>query len=278
VKPLPPGRTIKSDRVGKIEVRLFQQGTTLHGLADGKPLVTGTDPEKVWRDLLDNVGSIGPKYFGYSGAKARFLRQYPEGFECVQYLADERDYKLKAKDKLDRAAPVENAATSTGFGEAVLGAFRATSLLYPVEKAKVQDILRGPQGDDFIRAAARFALGEGKTGLAAMERILKPQDANKWTIVTYLPFLWRPDEHMFLKPEVTKDFAERVGHRFARDYEAPLRLPVYESLLDLAAKTAQEIAELKPRDRVDVQSFIWVVGSTEPSGAPLATQDSPLLA
>jgi len=39
---------------------------------------------------------------------------------------------------------------------------------------------------------------------------LKPKDAAKWTVVTYLPFLWRPDTHMLLKPMVTTDFAERV--------------------------------------------------------------------
>ena len=76
----------------------------------------------------------------------------------------------------------------------------------------------------------------------------------------HLPFLWRPEEHMFLKPEVTKDFAARVAHRFAMDYQARLDFSVYESLLDLVSKTAAELAQLKPRDRIDVQSFIWVVG------------------
>jgi hypothetical protein len=93
-----------------------------------------------------------------------------------------------------------------------------------------------------------------------MESSLKPHDNAKWTVVTYLPFLWRPEEHMFLKPEVTKDFAARVGHRFASDYEFRLDVGVYDSLLDLASKTAHELADLQPRDRIDVQSFIWVVG------------------
>ena len=115
--------------------------------------------------------------------------------------------------------------------------------------------------DEFIRAAARFTLGEGKPALLQMERALKPNDNAKWTIATYLPFLWRPEEHMFLKPEVTKDFAARVGHRFARDYVARLDFPVYESLLDLVSRTDGELAELKPRDHIDVQSFIWVVGA-----------------
>ena len=66
--------------------------------------------------------------------------------------------------------------------------------------------------------------------------------------------------HMFLKPEVTKDFATRVGHRFANEYESALKIEIYDSLLDLARKTENELADLKPRDRIDVQSFIWVVG------------------
>jgi hypothetical protein len=32
------------------------------------------------------------------------------------------------------------------------------------------------------------------------------------------------------------------------------------SLLDLAGRTTAELADLRPRDRIDVQSFIWVVG------------------
>ena len=74
-----------------------------------------------------------------------------------------------------------------------------------------------------------------------MERALKPHDAAKWTVVTYLPFLWRPEAHMFLKPEVTNEFAVGVGHRFADDYEARLDIGVYESLLDLAERTSAEM-------------------------------------
>lgn len=71
----------------------------------------------------------------------------------------------------------------------------------------------------------------------------------------YLPFLWRPDQHMFLKPAVTQDFAARVGHRFAHDYETRLAVGVYESLLDLVGRTEMEIRDLKkPRDRIQAPS------------------------
>ena len=79
-------------------------------------------------------------------------------------------------------------------------------------------------------------------------------------MATYLPFLWEPHSNMFLKPEVTQDFARRVGHDFAHRYDSALEPEVYASLLDLASTTEHRIASLAPRDRIDIQSFIWVVG------------------
>lgn len=252
--------TIRKGTLGKTELALVSSEGRFYGLADRRIVTEGDDADDVWRRLHDEAGKANPSYFGFSGARARFLHWFREGFESAAYTASERDYKVAAKRRLDEAAPVEAAATGSGFGEAALAAFRATNLLYPVEKSRMQAVLRGPDADTFVRAAARFALGETRAGLAAMERALKPHDNARWTAVTYLPFLWRPDQHMFLKPAVTQDFAARVGHRFVQDYEARLMVGVYESLLDLVGRTETEISDLKPRDRIDVQSFIWVVG------------------
>ena len=111
-----------------------------------------------------------------------------------------------------------------------------------------------------FRRQAIFAKAGTKEALHELERVLKPADCAKWTVATYLPFLWRPDSHMFLKPEATKDFAARVGHSLASLYHARLDYDVYACLLDLAKRTASELTDLAPRDRIDVQSFIWVVG------------------
>jgi hypothetical protein len=259
-----PGKTIRTGTLGDLTLRLVEKDKQFIGIAFGarssKIQVEGPSADDVWRRLHDEAGKANPKYFGFDGARARFLKFFPNGFHSDGYENSERGYKVAAKSELDTRAPVEAAATGSGFGEAILSVYRATNLLSPFEKVRLQDVLRGPAADPFIRAAARFALGEGKTALAAIEQALKPHDNAKWTVATYLPFLWRPQAHMFLKPEVTKDFAARVGHRLANDYEARLDIGVYESLLDLAAKTEAEIADLKPRDRIDVQSFIWVIG------------------
>ncbi len=53
-----------------------------------------------------------------------------------------------------------------------------------------------------------------------------------------------------------------VGHSFFHHYTPQLEFGVYESLLDLADRTTRELSDLAlPRslDRIDIQSFIWVV-------------------
>lgn len=253
--------TIRTGKLGKKELRLVKMNGRFFGLADGIKCTEGENAADVWQQLYDDAGKSDPKYFGFDGARSRFLKFFPNGFHSDGYASQERDYKLAAKAKLDETAPLDKATDGKGFGEAVLAVFRATNMLSPFEKTRLQDVLRGPRADDFVQAAGRFTLDGSKSNLFAMEQALKPHDSAKWTVVTYLPYLWRPDTHMFLKPEVTKDFATRVGHRLAGDYEARLHLPVYESLLDLVRQTAEELADLRPRDRIDIQSFIWVVGA-----------------
>lgn len=252
--------TIRTAKLGKKELRLVRMNGRFFGLADGVRCAEGDNADDVWRQLHDDAGKSDPKYFGFDGARSRFLKFFPNGFHSDGYASQERDYKLAAKAKLDQTAPLEKAVDGEGFGEAVLAVFRATNMLSPFEKTRLQDVLRGPRANDFVQAAARFTVDVSKSNLLAMEQALKPHDNAKWTVATYLPYLWQPDTHMFLKPEATKDFATRVGHRFASDYEPRLDLAVYESLLDLVRRSALQLADLKPRDRIDIQSFIWVVG------------------
>lgn len=258
-------RTIREATYGKLTLRLLQVDGGYTGIVvgdkTGRSTVGGSDREDVWRRLQAEAGKAAQSYVGFDGARARFLQAYPQGFATPAYIADERAYKLAAKQKLDTTLPLAEAAVGKDLAAAAMKIFQATNLLAPVEKAKLHDALRSPAGDDFVRAAAAFAQGQGASALREMAQILRPFDSAKWTVVTYLPYLWRPVEHAFLKPEVTKEFAARVGHRFARDYQPQLQFSVYESLLDLFACTEAELSDLHPRDRIDTQSFIWVVGA-----------------
>ena len=259
-------KTVRSGTLGRYKLRLVQKDEYFYGLADGRKCVEGPDPEDVWRELHKDAGKTDPNYIGYAGARSRFLKFFPGGFESEHFASMERDYKLAAKHKLDETVPLSEALTGSGFGEAVLSVYHATNMLSPYEKTRVGNMLRGPNADAFVQAAAQFAHEGPGAAVEKLARVLKPHDCAKWTIATYLPFLWRPEDHMYLKPEATKDFATRVGHRLASLYEPQLSSDVYACLLDLAGKTAGELSDLAPRDRIDIQSFIWVVGDYKEDG------------
>ena len=257
-------KTIKQKEIGKATIRLVQTGNTYSGvIINGGKLarrIDGDDADEIWGILINEVGSTDPQYFGYVGAIAKFLKLFPEGFSGEEFISVERDYKIKAKEKLDSVLPLEIAITCNGQGVDALRAYQGTNVVYTVEKARLSDLLKGDHADAFVQASAAFANGEGKVALKEIAKILKIYNVANWTAATYLPFLWRPDIHMFLKPEVTKDYAARVGHRFQHDYQSALEYDVYESLLDLTAKTKEATINHHPRDNIDIQSFIWVIG------------------
>ena len=264
-------KTLRQEVMGGITVRLVvQDNKQFAGVVIGKDRKmvkiygeSGETSDDVWERLRSEAMRSHPSWVGYDGARERFLEYFPNGFKDERYLDMERNYKLEARSMLDELLPVETALDGADLGDKALRVFQKTNLLSHFETMRVRDALRSEQGDSFVHGAAEFVLQDMASGLRKMSNALKPHDATKWTVVTYLPYLWQPEKHIFLKPEVTKFFAEQVGHEFTWCYKTTLDIDVYESLQDLAAKTKQEISGLNPRDGIDVQSFIWVVGKYE---------------
>jgi hypothetical protein len=110
-------RTIRETKVAALRLRLVEKDGVFVGLifangaAKAKTEIEGSSADDVWRRLHDEASRASPKYFGFDGARARFLRYFPNGFHSADYAEKERDYKLAAKSKLDAAAPLEKAAT-----------------------------------------------------------------------------------------------------------------------------------------------------------------------
>ena len=82
-----------------------------------------------------------------------------------------------------------------------------------------------------------------------------------WPLVTVFSFIAQPDTHMFLKPLVTREAARVLGFDF--QYATRPNWNTYANLLEFAARVRRDQRRLKPRDMIDLQSFIWVQGSDE---------------
>ena len=79
-----------------------------------------------------------------------------------------------------------------------------------------------------------------------------------WPVVTVFPFLADPKRFMLLKPELTKQAAQRLA--FDLLYDAKPNWSTYSNLLAMSDLLMNNLREFGVRDYMDVQSFIWVVG------------------
>jgi hypothetical protein len=257
-------REPKDEKIGDatIRIRAVPGGWRGAVIRKGEPVNEHRDPDlqTLQTRLRNEAGKLQPGYVGMDGAIARFLHFFPGGFADPAFLHDERTYKLAAKAKLDAALPLDRAATASAEDAVALRPAFGTNLLSQFELMRVRDVLAGANGAAFAQAAARFTKGDIAAGLAGMTAAITPLGRSSWPMLTYLPSLWRPESHLFLKPSVTQDYARRIGHSFQFDYAADADASVYEALLDLASATRQSVAALGPRDGIDIQSFIWVVG------------------
>lgn len=255
-------KTVWTGRQGKAELAVVLQGELYRGKIDGRVVGAAAASEAAMRQILrEEVGRSDPRYFGWDGAERRFRTFFADGFRTERYVASERRYKVDAKARLDGCGPVEAAARGEVDPRAVADAVAGLDLLQPrFEAPRFLELLRSNAGREALTAMARFTLDPSARELAAVARVLHAHSGLRWAATTLLPFLWRPDAHLFLKPTITTDFARRVGHDFADVYTSDPMIAVHHGLVDLAAATRARLAHMEPADGIDVQSFIFVVG------------------
>jgi hypothetical protein len=144
-----------------------------------------------------------------------------------------------------------------------------TNLLFSFEKMALRDAVNTPHGArlfsqglyEFLhgRATLRSQFERWTEAVASLPR--KQTRVVTWPLLTVFGFIAKPKDHIFLKPNVTRIAAREYG--FDLDYSSKPAWPTYESVLHFAEQVRADNADLRPRDMIDFQSFIWVQGSDE---------------
>jgi hypothetical protein len=177
----------------------------------------------------------------------------------------ERLYKWQAHEawqELTADDPVELARSAVRIES-------RTNLLFSFEKMAIRDAVSTPSGaKTFVHGLHEWLDGRGnererfERWVATVAGLPRRQTrVATWPVLTVFGFIARPDTHIFLKPMVTKRAAERFGFDFR--YSSRPGWETYASLLEFASVVKTELADWKPRDMIDIQSFIWVMGSAE---------------
>jgi len=236
--------------------------------------------------ILDNLPPLKEKdgFFGLTRERLTvrqainlFLNTFPGGFNDPRYLGDEkvgeRNYKLKSHANFvrllgngqlddylahDKVKEMGNHAHSLigemnlvslyeamAFKRAMEDHDAATRFFKEMARVLASDRIDRDVMEPYFRSVMDLPAEEGKARVAT------------WPIATIFLFLAQPDRHMFLKPGITKESAERLG--FELNYDPHPNWRTYESLLRMCAIYKEMLKELAPRDWIDVQSFFWVV-------------------
>ncbi|MFN2492893.1 MAG: hypothetical protein ABR501_08425 [Pyrinomonadaceae bacterium] len=207
--------------------------------------------------------------------RRKFLRFFPGGFYDDTYIDWERGYKWAAheqwNEQLDRAT-FRSLLTAGDFAEIVLRAVKIesrTNLLFSFEKMALRDAVKTKDGArTFAQGLFDFLHGSGNVenkferwceAVSTLPR--KQTRVLTWPLVTVFGFVAHPETHVFLKPNVTRIAAREYGFNF--QYKSRPSWEVYANLLEFADVLKHDLSDLRPRDMIDIQSFMWVQGSDE---------------
>ena len=205
----------------------------------------------------------------------KFLRYFKTGFTDEKYIAWERQYKVDAhlrfQEKLDRSSfkKLLSSKSYDYISQAAIQTEAKTNLLFSFEKIAIRDAVRSAEGAELFAAG----LYEWLYGSGLVQRRFEkfadvishlPRKQTRvltWPLITVFGFIADPNNHIFLKPKVTRAAAEK--YRFDFDYITPPNWDTYESVLAFADQVRRDTKQLRPKDYIDLQSFIWVLGSDE---------------
>ncbi len=207
--------------------------------------------------------------------RRKFLRFFPKGFADEKYFGWERGYKWNAREKWNEQLnrPEYQSLLRKGkFSEIAARAVKIespTNLLFSFEKMALRDAVKSNEGakifaeglDDFLHGAGKPERKFERWRAAVASLPKKQSRVLTHPVVTVFGFLAQPEKHIFLKPNVTRAAAREYGFDFR--YKSKPSWETYASLLEFAELVKHDLADLKPQDMIDVQSFIWVQGSSE---------------
>jgi hypothetical protein len=226
---------------------------------------------------------IGTRVRGVSDSPERARRKcvrkfqyyFPGGYQGRKYQHWERNYKWEAhlrwQEKLNKKEfkRMLQAGKFTDIAKLAISIESKTNLLFSFEKMALRDAVKEPLPAKLF-AKGLYDLLHGSKPLkerfenyrAMLAKLpVKQTRVLTWPVMTVFGFIAKPDEHIYLKPTVTKAAAKK--YKFEFSYSSKTNWDTYESLLKFAEQVRRDTARFRPRDMIDLQSFIWVMGSEE---------------
>jgi len=264
------GLVLEDSDGARVRVFFVDVGEKTVVLSHVRPvLVSGADAES---PILDNLkvdgGKVSVRYKSLTASMQYFLQEFPGGFSGERFRVHERDHKedISREIQVGLERAVMRAMLDAGEYREIcdralkLTGARTNAMIFKNEKMAMRDGLNSEEsGKKFAESLFDVLHGDGDfdgrfDGYAAC---LEDIGACKWTVATYFLFFMYPDRHMFVKPTITRNAAEVCAYEI--NYRPEVNAKTYRSIVDFSKHLMDSIPELKPKDMIDVQSFMWCI-------------------
>ena len=271
------GQLLEDANSEHIRVFFAGKGEVVLGTAFADKLqpVTGQNAQS---DLLDNLhlptSSKSWPLVTIPQARTRMLELFPGGLHGPRMQDNERAYKDRlvtlAHDLYDKEV-LQAALNEERYLEIVESAVRLVkhpenNFPSSFEKIRFVDAMRNcTRQEAFARAFCNWVMPTEPSQIAfeAITSELASSNTAKWPILTAWRFVLHPQTDVLIKPENIQKAAAVA--RFEVNYKPELNWLTYYSVMQFYNYIRTQIADLEPRDMIDVQNFIWC---TDPDQYP----------
>jgi hypothetical protein len=243
---------------------------TLQAIAAGKLQVVKREAGQSL--LLDNLYLPAPgksrPMVTMAQAKKRLQELFPGALHGEKMQSQERAYK----DELSRFAAATFASTALDrlmqvgqYAEIVELAYglikhSRNNFPSPFEKMALGNAIKThSRSREFAKSFCEWVLPAHPTEQAfeAFAAELDHLGCAKWPILTSYRFLLHPQTDVLIKPTNLANAAEVA--RFKINYRSELKWLTYFSVMQFYKHVRSGIADLDPKDNIDVQNFIWCI-------------------
>jgi hypothetical protein len=265
------GKVLENSRDYKVCIFFAGDGRKTLSLKHVEPVkISGEEARSPVLDHLSIKEGGVSKYQSLQISKELFLKNYPDGFYDPAYLKGERNQKVAAHEMaLSLLGPKQmqtllDQKDYEGICKRVMKVVNATNLIFPNEKLALRNGLKDSKNME-VFSEKLYQLLYGKEDVAerfiSFARTLVGIKAAKWAILSYFLFIVFPDKYIFLKPIITQITAEISA--FEINYRPDLNWRTYQSVLEFSEYFRSELNDFKPRDMIDIQSFMWGIGTNK---------------
>lgn len=239
---------------------------------------TAATLEEVETEIKQKVLEKSHDFLNLNEALKLFRKHFPQDFGSPKYIEAERDYKLKAATQAQETLTASalkqwiDSKSTEPLVAALKKVMNSTNICSPFEKTRFSEfLLTEGSAVAFAQHLVKLLYGDNfDAAFGDFAEYLKTTNLRSWPIATYYPYLVKPQEHIFLKPEIYQRCAYRLGYNDS--YESQVNPETYRAQYRMAHDLLSKLKPHGAKDMIDVQSFMYAIAS---DGYKEALQEAP---